>query len=177
MPGACLHLGTLVRPHGIRGEICVDWYADTPLDFSLPLLLQAGDSCPVPVRMTGMRIHQGRPLIQLEGVNDRNAAELLRGYKLLVPRTALPEPEPDECYLADIIGAGVCLSDGRQVGKLESADLSAGQQIWTIRGLNGREILFPAVPDFVEKVDANKGLIVIRPPDGLLEIYLDVDRE
>ena len=43
-------MGTLARPHGIKGEICIDWYADSPLLLTTPLWIQAGDAAPRPVR-------------------------------------------------------------------------------------------------------------------------------
>ena len=70
-----IHLGTLLRPHGIKGEICIEWYADSPALLDAPLCLEVGKRPPYPVRIVSHRQHKGRPLVMLEGVADRNAAE------------------------------------------------------------------------------------------------------
>ena len=79
-----IHMGTLARPHGIKGEICVDWYADSPSLLDGPFWLQAGDAPPRPARARSWRMHKGRPLLLLEGVTGRNDIEALRGQKILV---------------------------------------------------------------------------------------------
>ena len=50
-----IHMGTLARPHGIKGEICVDWYADSPSLLDGPFWLQAGDAPPRPDRARSWR--------------------------------------------------------------------------------------------------------------------------
>ena len=51
-----IHMGTLARPHGIKGEICVDWYADSPSLLDGPFWLQAGDAPPRPARARSWRM-------------------------------------------------------------------------------------------------------------------------
>ena len=91
-----IHMGTLARPHGIKGEICVDWYADSPSLLDGPFWLQAGDAPPRPARARSWRMHKGRPLLLLEGVTGRNDIEALRGQKILVDRDLLPPVDWDQ---------------------------------------------------------------------------------
>ena len=55
MAGTMIHMGTLARPHGIKGEICIDWHADSPLLLDVPLWLQAGNGAPRRVRAMACR--------------------------------------------------------------------------------------------------------------------------
>jgi len=167
-----IHMGTLSRPHGIKGEICADWHAEAPLLLETPLWLQAGQMAPRPVRLLACRQHKGRLLLQLEGVGDRTAAEGLRGQKLLVARTDLPPLGQDEAYVEDLLGCTVTLPDGRPLGRLAHVEYPAGQEIWSIQTPEGREILFPAQPCFIEAFDLEAGIVRIAPPEGLLDIYL-----
>ena len=57
MADMLIHMGTLARPHGIKGEICIDWHADSPLLLDAPLWLQAGDEPPRLVRALSCRRH------------------------------------------------------------------------------------------------------------------------
>ena len=52
-----IHMGTLARPHGIKGEICVDWYADSPSLLDGPFWVQAVDAPPRPARARSWRMH------------------------------------------------------------------------------------------------------------------------
>ncbi|MCD7983774.1 MAG: ribosome maturation factor RimM [Desulfovibrio sp.] len=172
MADTMIHMGTLARPHGIKGEICIDWHADSPLLLDAPLWLQAGNGAPRRVRALACRWHKGRPLLLLEGVADRTAAEALRGCKLLVPRESLPEPEEDEAYVEDLMGCDVLLPDGRRLGRLDHVEYPADQEIWVIAAPDEREILFPAQPCFIVGFDLDAPSVTIDPPEGLLEIYL-----
>ncbi len=168
-------MGTITRPHGIKGEICVDWYADSPELLRKTFFLQTGDA---PMRMVEgakVRMHKGRPLLTLPGVSDRNAAEALRATQIFVERDALPELDDDEAYLHDILGFEIFNErSGESVGVLEGVQFpSEKQMLWVIRAANGQEILFPAVEEFIISFDAAARSVTIEPPEGLLELYLE----
>ena len=163
-------MGTLTRAHGLKGELCVDWHADSPLR-SMRLYLQAGAETPRPVRVVHVRMHQGRPLALLEGVCDRTAAEGLRGARLLLPEDELPARPDDELYLYQLPGLEVALREsGRLIGHIDHVEFPGGQEVWAIHTAGGGELLFPAVAAFVSSVDVEAGRVVIDPPPGLLEI-------
>lgn len=166
-------LGRLTRPHSIRGEIRVDYYADSPLLLEKPLLLRAGEGPARPVTVASWRTWRDQLIIRLEGVSDRSAAEMLRGQELLIDTAHLPETDPDEPYLHDLLGLSVVLSaTGESVGMLDDVLFPAGQELWSITSPDGHEILFPAVPEFVDRIDIQAGRILITPPEGLLDLYV-----
>ncbi|MBD5538440.1 MAG: 16S rRNA processing protein RimM [Desulfovibrio sp.] len=167
-----MQLGAVARPHGIRGELAVDWFADAPPAAFARLWLCRPDREPAPVPLLASRVHKGRPLLTLGGVASRDDAEALRGAALCVPRAELPEPAGDEAYVADLIGADIVLADGSRVGRLDHVEQPAGQEIWAIRTDDGREILFPAQPDFILSFDVAGRRVQIDPPHGLLDVYL-----
>jgi 16S rRNA processing protein RimM len=172
LPKAFVHMGTLARPHGIKGDICIDWYADAPLSLFLPdtLWLQEGESAPRRVTVVACRPHKGRQLLRLEGIDDRTAAEALRGHKLLVDRARLPELPEDEAYINDLLGYAVHTPDGQRIGRLERVECAAGQDIWVIATPQGTEVLFPAQPCFIAGFDVLERTVRIDPPEGLLDI-------
>ncbi|MDR2744013.1 MAG: ribosome maturation factor RimM [Desulfovibrio sp.] len=169
--GALIHLGTLLRPHGIQGEIRMDWHADSSLPLDAPLWL-AGERGPSrPVKALSCRRHQGRLLVRFEGIADRSAAEALCGHNLLVDRGFLPALAADEIYVQDLLGADVRLPDGRRLGHLDRLECPAGQDIWIILTDDGGEILFPAQPCFILGFDAARRAVYVDPPQGLTEVY------
>ena len=165
--------GRIIKPHGIKGEVCIDSYVDSPSLLLGSVFLQQGNEVPKPLLLLKARPHQGRLLGVFEEVVDRNAAEEIRGAYLLVARNRLPKLDEGEFYLHDLLGLEVLLqSSGESVGRIEDVDLSTGQEIWVIRTSGGKEILFPGVPEFVSDIDLEQGQVVISPPEGLLERYV-----
>ncbi len=178
----------VAKPHGIRGELCMDSHAGSPLLFApgrtLFLALSAhsggggGPGRPRPYTVLASREHTGRMLVTLSGVGDRTAADLLRGAEVFIAEADLPAPDEGEEYLFRLLGSRVFLPDspegaGREIGVFEAILDTPGQITWVIRGPREEEILFPAVPQFILSLDAEGQRIVIDPPPGLIELYLD----
>jgi len=170
--GALIHLGTLLRPHGTKGEVRVDWHADSLLPLDAPLWLADGQTSPIPVKALSSRNHQGCMLVYFEGITDRSAVEVLRGRKLLVDRDCLPALVEDEFYVRDMLGADVILPDGQRLGRFDHLECPAGQDIWVILTDAGEEVLFPAQPCFILGFDAGRRAVHIDPPQGLVAVYL-----
>lgn len=171
MAESLLQMGVAGRPHGIKGEIGVNWQAEVPPGSGDQLLFQAGDASPVPRRVVSSRMHNGRLLLTLDGIDDRTKADALKGQKILMRREQLPPPGDDEAFAEDLPGCSVYLVDGSPLGILDHVEFPAGQMIWSIHTPEGREILFPAEPCFIKALDMKKREAVIEPPPGLLEIY------
>ena len=143
IPADLVEIGTLARPHGIRGEIRVNYYAD-----SLELLrgdvvyLQAGNKPPRKMEIDTVRMHQGTPLIRFVEAPDRTAAEFLRGQTLLIPESALPELDEDEVYLHDMLGLSVVLdATGQKLGVLDHVLFHGEQELWSILTPEGKEMM------------------------------------
>lgn len=111
-------------------------------------------------------------LLTFKGVEDRDQAENLRGMEIFVREADLPESGDDEVYMYELEGMSVELEDGTVVGTISNFILAPGQETWVISSTEGKEILFPAVEEFVLSVDLDAEKVVVEPPEGLLDIYL-----
>ena len=177
-------VGAIARPHGIRGELIVDSHADSPTYFARGSTLRLSPpSDPGRGRdyvVRAARPHQERILLTLDSIADRNAAETLRGLAVCVPVERLDPLAPDEVFLQQLFGLRVRLVDSAptdpDLGVIDDVRDYGGPEIWVIRDPKGREILFPAIDEFVPDIDLDAGLVVIDPPPGLLDLYL-VDEE
>ncbi len=166
-------IGRIIKPHGIRGEVCVDFYADSPSILGDTIRLKQKPGGETPYAVLSARYHHDRLLLSLEGVPDRNSAESLRGAEIFIPRARLPKLNDGEIYLSDLPGFTVILEEtDEKLGSITAVDLSSGQEIWQITTPEGKDILFPAVPEFVTELDPENRTARIDPPPGLLEIYL-----
>ena len=104
------------------------------------------------------------PISRFKGIADRNAAESLKGQALYVPRDALPEPEPGEFYLADLIGLKAEDEGGAALGTVKAVhNFGAGDVIEIVRA-NGASEYVPFTDNAVPTVDVAGGRVVIVPP-------------
>lgn len=122
--------------------------------------------------MRSSRRHKGRVLLTLKGVDGRDQAENLRGMEVMVREADLPAAAEDEVYMYELEGMSVELENGTVVGTISNFILSPGQETWVITSSDGKEVLFPAVEEFVMSVDLDAEKVVIDPPEGLLDVYL-----
>lgn len=165
-------MGVIGRPHGLLGEVSLRWDGEAVPNAGQEIFLGGDLESLHPYRVKSLRMHKGFPLLALDGVTNRDMAEALRGLLVFIPRAALSQPGENEAWLEDLIGARIFLEDGKELGRLDHLEFPASQELWAIRTANGREVLFPARPEFIEKIDAENGIVTIAPPPGLLDIYL-----
>lgn len=170
-----LPLGRIRKAHGIRGEVSVEYYADSPDLLSGGVYLRHGTGVPVPYEIVSFRVHHDALLIRFKNVPDRNVAETLRGYDILIPEERLPEPDDGEIYLHEIMGLHVLAAneDGTEadLGVITAVMEPAGQELWTISKENEEDVLFPATPELVLGFDLDEGVVRIAPPLGLIDLY------
>ena len=116
------------------------------------------------------RPHSGRVLVTFDGIEDREAAEALRGVRLFLATSALPPPDdPDEFHVHQLEGLRVELPDGSCVGTVHEVVHGPGGELLVLRREGADDALVPFVTAIVPTVDVPGGRIVIDPPEGLLD--------
>ena len=150
-----LEVGRVVKPHGIRGEVAVEAVTNRPDQrFSAGVVLQAEGGL---LEVVSARPHQGRWLVTFAGVDDRNAAERLRGVVL----RAEPLEEEGALWVHELVGAEVVDTGGRSYGPVEAVEANPASDLLVLAG----ERLVPLT--FV--IAHEPGRVVIDPPAGLLD--------
>jgi 16S rRNA processing protein RimM len=170
--GDLVVIGEVTRPHGLRGEVRVTPHTDRPERFeglAECVLWDEASGARVVRRIRTARRQGDAVLLWLVGCESVEAAATLVGRLVALPRAqALPLP-PGHVYPWQLIGCRVTTDDGRVVGELSGIEPSPAQDLWVVRGTE-REHLIPAVADIVVEVDVDARRVVIRPPEGLLEL-------
>ena len=170
-----LPVGRIRKAHGIRGEVSVDYYADSPDLLRDGVYLRINGHDAVFHEIAAFRSHHGSLLVRFATVADRTAAESLRGYDILVPEDRLPEPDDGTIYLHEILGLRVIAEDGQgnaeDWGAITAVADPAGQELWTISKDGVEDVLFPAAPELILGFDLDKGAVRIAPPPGLIDLY------
>ncbi|MBI1260405.1 MAG: ribosome maturation factor RimM [Rhizobiales bacterium] len=163
-------LGVIVSSHGVRGLVRVKPFTEEPMNVGAYGPVETGDG-KRRFAVEAMSMAKGLVLCRLEGVNDRDMADALRGTELYVPRERLPEPEEDEdFYQADLIGLETVDAQGRHYGRvLGFQNFGAGDLIEIDPVTGGASVLMPFTADNVPAVDMEARLVIIDPPLGLFE--------
>lgn len=152
-----LLIGEVLKPQGIRGELKVKAFTDTPEDIKAFGTVYIED---VPYKILSFRVGgDGAAYIGLRGIPDRNAAELFRGKKVEGNREDAPELNEGQYYIIDILGLRCETEDGELLGVVKSIS-NLASDVYTIEK-NGKEILFPAVGGVVLSVDIAGGKMII----------------
>lgn len=151
-----LIVGEVLKPHGIRGELKVKPYTDSAEEFSSFRRVFLGET---EYRVLSVRVGDGAVYLNLRGVPDRNAAELLRGKEIKVLREEAPALREGTYYIADLLGSEVVDESGARLGVLK-AIRPAATDIYTLEA-DGKEILFPVAKGVVLSVDVTAGRIVV----------------
>jgi 16S rRNA processing protein RimM len=108
-------------------------------------------------------------LIKFQTVDDRlGARDRLVGCTVEIPRVQSPTSGEHEDYYYELIGLEVFRDDGTRLGILEGIIETGANEVYQVRGAEGREYLVPATREVVAAVDVPAGRMVIRPLPGLL---------
>ncbi|MCB1053879.1 MAG: 16S rRNA processing protein RimM [Acidobacteria bacterium] len=159
-------VGRVRRAHGVRGELLISVDSDNPRRFDAggSLYVAGGPAR----RILASRAHVDGLLLRLEGIDDRDAAEALRGADLEVERQAVPEAPAGTYYFYELIG---CRCRDREAGDLgEIVDVvEDGGGLLLIAERDGRSLPIPFVEAFLRRVDVGAGELELELPAGLIE--------
>ena len=162
MQAEYLQIGEIVRPQGIRGEVKLRAMTSDPGRYArleTVYLLENGSYRAV--RVLGGRAQQGFAYLKLEGVNDRNQAEALRGRADFVDRAHAIELGEDENFVCDLIGLQAVDTQGAPLGTLRDVlTPNAVCDVYVFDTPRG-ELMIPALRRVVREVDLDAGRIVL----------------
>ena len=161
MANQLLECGKIVNTHGIRGEVKIQPWADSPeVLCALPALYIDG----APVALRSARVHKGNVIALLEGVSDVDQAMLLKNKVVWLNRDDLRLPE-GTFFLADLIGLRVVDEEGQELGIRNEVLSPSRQQVYVVKG--DRELMIPAVPQFILETNVAGGYIKVRLIEGM----------
>ena len=157
-------IGAIAGVHGVRGAVRIKSFTENPA--ALAAYDGLVDEQGRPVRLSIREVRTDLLIATIEGVNDRDAAEALKGTRLYVAREALPDAGEDEYYHADMIGLAVERADGSSLGTVTAVQDFGGGDILEIATEHG-SALIPFTREIVPVVDIKGGRLVVDPPPGL----------
>lgn len=165
-----VRVGTVLRPHGIKGELKVRPFTAQPADFGhyARLFLAPDDDAPkdeyirIQSRASGNLV-----ILRLKECNSRERAEQLAGFRIWLRVDDLPALAEGEFYLYTLLGRDVRTAGGQFLGRAEDLMTGSGQDILVVRQGN-REFLIPIVRAFIVSIET--AAVILDLPEGLLEM-------
>ncbi len=152
-----LVIAEVLKPQGIRGELKVKTFTDSPEDVKAFGTVYIDDA---PYKILSFRVGEGGfAYLGLRGVPDRDAAELLRGKKIEGAREDAPELEEGRYYIVDMLGLTAVTESGEVLGTVKDVT-PLSSEVYTLEK-DGKQILFPAVRGVVKEVDLEKRRLVV----------------
>jgi len=160
-----LEIGKIVKTSGLKGRLKVLSYCESAKTLeTLENAFIGEDSESVSSFSVGIiGIRRGSFFIDLEGVESVEAAGELIGCYVFVPSENLSD---GEYYWKDIIGLDIVTEKGLKLGRVTAILPTGSNDVYVCSG-GEREILIPAFDDVVKKIDIEKGIIVVKLPEGL----------
>jgi 16S rRNA processing protein RimM len=163
------HVGIVLKPQGIKGEIKVQPLAPRPERFfdleTVYIKLKELQTFTI----ASVSIRQGFVFLKLHEVNSRNDAEQLRDKNILVSNDHIIDLDPDEYFIHDLVGCKVYAESGQRIGEVIDVMQNTSNDIYVVTGESKQEYLIPAIKDVIKQVDIKEKQIIIHVLDGLLE--------
>jgi 16S rRNA processing protein RimM len=165
-----LTIGTIVKAFGIRGEIVVRAYTDSTARFRRlkEVYLGPDAAASAPRRVERAAVETRGVRLKLAGIDDRTAAEMLVGSLLFVDERHRTQPPRGRHFIHEVIGLRVCDEEGRVLGTVREVLKMPAQDVYVI-DRHGRDVMIPAVKEFVREIDPAAGIMRVRLIEGLLE--------
>jgi len=155
-------LGAIIAAQGLKGEVKVKTFTETPLGAYGPLHGEDGRR----FEIASSRAAKGDiAIVKFAGVDTREAAEALKGLQLFIHRNQLPATEANEFYHADLVGLSADDEEGRRIGIVSAIHNFGAGNVIEIARADGGEVMLPFTREFVPLIDVEAGRIVIAAPE------------
>lgn len=160
-----LEVGKVTNVHGLMGEVKVQPWADSP-EFLCQFKTLYVDEAHFPMTVQRARVHKNMVIIKFEGPTDVPSALSLRNAILYIDRSDVDLPE-GAFFLADIYGLEVRdAATGEVLGKIADVLTLPANNVYVVRG-GARELMIPAVPQFIAETNIEAGYIRVNMMEGL----------
>ena len=163
-----LETGKITGTHGLKGEVRVQPWADSPeflTEFD-ELYLEKGAK---KIEITAARVHKNMLIMKIRGVDSIDDADKLRDKVLYMNRDDV-ELEEGAYFIQDLMGLDVLDDDtGEHIGQLDDVSETGANDVYHIKTDDGKVYLIPAIPDVVKEISLEDGTMRIFKMKGLFD--------
>ena len=155
-------VGRLHGAFGVRGEVKLESFTEPQRAIAKYQPWTLRDARGIERACEGVRVREGGKglIATMPGIEDKDAADALRGTEVLVPRSALPPPAEGEFYWVDLEGLRVVNVEGTDFGIVSHLFSTGANDVLVAQG--ERERMIPFVqPDYIRSVDFEAGVVTV----------------
>ena len=166
-----VNIGRISSAVGLMGEVKVTLYSRDSVNLKegKNLLLKRAKDI-VETTCEKVRLQNNQPIAKFSDIDDRNAAEFLKGMEVFISEDQLEELPEGEHYVRDIVGYEVYdLTTKAVIGKLNDVIQNTAQSVLDVKSSEGKQILIPAVDAFMRGIDDEKETINVELIPGFVE--------
>ena len=166
-----IETGEIISLHGIRGEVKVYPWADYPqfLEEFDTFYIQKNKMYYQPLHAVNVSTHKNVVIIQFEGIDNTETARNLIGKTLYLDRDEI-ELEENTYFVADLIGCRVInYLDGTEIGQITDVQNLGAGDIYFIQTARGKQVLFPAVDEFLMGTDIENKTVKVKVIEGMFD--------
>ncbi|UKM65223.1 ribosome maturation factor RimM [Flavobacteriaceae bacterium GSB9] len=169
----CFYLGKIVKKYSFKGEILAKLDTDQPeLYENLDAIFLELKNNLVPFFIEKSQLHKSDLLrLKFEDVDNEADADAIMKSNLFLPLELLPKLEGNKFYYHEVINFTIKDVNYGEVGKITAINDSTAQALFEV-DRNGTEILIPMNDEFIVKVDRASKTILVKTPEGLIDLYL-----
>ncbi|MBQ6801502.1 MAG: 16S rRNA processing protein RimM [Oscillospiraceae bacterium] len=162
-----LEVGEIVAVHGLRGDMRLYPWCD-PGDIERSARMYMDPAGEQEYRVIYAKPHKNVYLVKLKGIDTPEEARKYIGKILYMNRDDIPMKEGDY-FIQDIIGLKVTDAEGREYGEISDVASTGANDIYCVRDKDNKETWIPAIPQVINKVDIDGGILEITPMKGLFD--------
>ncbi|HYA93765.1 MAG TPA: ribosome maturation factor RimM [Thermodesulfobacteriota bacterium] len=163
-------IGRVVKPHGIKGKVKVEYFGENLSRLSLyrEIFIKDDKDKPEAYEVLETIPQPPRLILRLKGIERIEEAEPLIGKEILIERKSLLKLEEGEYYWVDLLGMEVETEGGKRIGKIREIFPTGANDVYVVEG-ERREILLPATDEVIRSIDLKRGVMKVARMEGLWE--------
>ncbi len=166
-----LRIGVITSTHGLRGEVKVFPTTDDAKRFGdCDEVILDTKKEKMTIHVEKVRYFKNMVIVKFREFNDINEVETFRKCDILVTRENAVPLEEGEFFICDIIGAEVLEEDGTSIGTVKDVMETGANNVFVITTPEGKEVLFPSIPECIKKVDVENKQVVAHIMPGLMDL-------
>lgn len=165
-----LQVGVITQTHGIRGEVKVFPTTDDPNRFKkLKEVILDAKREQKTLEIEGVKFFKQFVILKFKGIDSINDVEQYKNCPLLVTRANAVKLKPNENFICDMIGLKVISDEGAELGTLTDVLQTGANDVYVVETPQGKEVLFPAIPQCILDVKLDEGIVLVHVMEGLLD--------
>jgi 16S rRNA processing protein RimM len=163
-------IGRVVKPHGVKGKMKVEYFGDDLQRFFSyrEVFIESETRGPESYEILEAIPQPPRFILRLRGIEKIEQVQPLIGKTILVEKKALPDLEEGEYYWADLLGMKVETREGKGIGKVKEIFPTDAHDVYVVEGKRG-EIFLPAIEEVIQSIDLKKQVMKVVRMEGLWE--------